>query len=148
MTYIGSISHLQIQRASLKRCDRPNQTYSPDAIMAVEALRLTPDGALAVINEKELLDVHNIMHPQSKYSSELGNSLSFNLLGNYSQMRARFGDHLAPGCAGENILIESEAALVLSPADLARGRWRPPRPACHSANGRSARSVRWPMPGC
>lgn len=121
MTYIGIITQLQVQRVSLKRGERPNQTYAPDGIVPVDALRLAPEGAVAMPNGKALLDVHNITHPDSKYSAEHGNALSFNFVSNYAQMRARFGDHMTIGCAGENMLIETDPALFLSMHDLARG---------------------------
>jgi hypothetical protein len=121
MTHIGIITQLQVQRASLKRGEHPNQTYSPNDIVPVEALRLTPEGAMAVSAGRKLLDVHNAAHPNTKYSAEHGNALSLNFLANYAQMRARFGDHITVGCAGENMLIETDPALFLTMRDLARG---------------------------
>jgi hypothetical protein len=59
-----------------------------------------------VENGETIVDVHHHDHPTSKNrGGENGISLGFT--GHYLAMRQRFGQHLADGIAGENILIEA-----------------------------------------
>lgn len=50
-----------------------------------------------------LLDVHNRMHPLSRFRGDNGISIGFT--GHYRAMRDRFGDGLDDGAAGENLLV-------------------------------------------
>jgi MOSC domain-containing protein YiiM len=70
-------------------------------------LKLTPDGAIGIKESGEtMIDVHNINHPQTRYSGN--NFLSFNFTHHYVMIRDRFGAHIEDGNAGENIIIEAE----------------------------------------
>ena len=58
-------------------------------------------------NGETIVDVHHHDHPASKNrGGENGISLGFT--SHYHAMRQRFGQHLADGIAGENILIEAD----------------------------------------
>src|SRR2546425_816411 len=46
MHNVGRIVRLQIQRSSLKTGEKPNRTYDPAPLLAVDRLALGPDGAL------------------------------------------------------------------------------------------------------
>ncbi|GAB4510107.1 MAG: hypothetical protein OHK0046_06300 [Anaerolineae bacterium] len=119
MQRIGTIIQLQIQRESLKVGERPNSTYTPEAILAVPRLQLTPSGALGLTDADDtLLDVHNSQHPRTRHNGT-DNSLSFNVTRHYTLMQQRFGAHITPGCAGENILIAFDDRLEI--ADVERG---------------------------
>ncbi|MCU0491873.1 MAG: MOSC domain-containing protein [Chloroflexaceae bacterium] len=109
MHKLGTITRLHIQTASLKIGQRPYVYYDPANILAVPALRLTPAGVVGLVDGREIVDVHNANHPQSKKREE--NGISFNFSGHYRKMSERFGSHLAPGCAGENILIANESVF-------------------------------------
>jgi hypothetical protein len=108
---LGKIVRLQIQRSPLKVGEKPNRVYDPAPILAVDELTLTPQGALARLPDgSALLDVHHADHPQTRNSDGL-NALSVGFTSHYAAIRARYGDHLADGCAGENILVEADGGV-------------------------------------
>ncbi len=118
MNVLGRVVRLQVQTASLKRGERPNRVYDPAPLLAVARLHLTPRGAHGITDAGETaLDVHNAGHPASKY--EAGREVSFGFTSHYGKMRAEYGDDIAIGCAGENILLESERMYRLE--DFASG---------------------------
>lgn len=107
MQLIGTIVHLQVQRGRLKPGEKPWRRYDPAPILAVPELRLTPIGAVGRTEDGgEVVDVHNRDHPDSRHRGENGVSVGFTA--HYAAMRTRFGDHLADGIAGENILVETD----------------------------------------
>lgn len=105
---IGPIVRLQVQSASLKCGEKPHRWYDPAPIRSVPVLRLDSGGVTGVDDEGgDVADVHHRDYPQSKFRGENGVSVGFS--GHYARMRDRFGDHLANGIAGENILIDTDA---------------------------------------
>src|SRR5215212_1773199 len=108
MREIGQIKHVQLQRSSLKQGQRPQRYYDPAPLLLVDRLRLAPGGVSAVsANGEAIIDVHHADHPESK--SRLGtNGISIGFTSHYRAMRDRYGAHLTDGCAGENILVESD----------------------------------------
>lgn len=117
MRFIGEIEQLQVQKGSLKQGQRPNRYYDPAPLQIVSALRLTPAGAIGLLNGQEIVDVHNTAHSQSRNMGD--NSLSLNFTAHYQHMAQRFGPHLQWGRAGENILVNSQQ--IWSPADFKQG---------------------------
>src|SRR5262245_35324768 len=118
MRTFGRIVRLQVQTASLKRGERPNRVYDPAPLRAVRELRLTPLGAAGITEEGEtLLDVHHRDHPASKH--EPGREVSFGFTSHYRKMRGEYGEQVAIGCAGENILLDSDRVYRLE--DFAAG---------------------------
>jgi hypothetical protein len=116
MREIGRVKLVQIQRASLKVGERRHVRYDPSPLLAVDSLLLTPSGVVGLTADGgRMIDVHNAQHPESKNQRGL-NDISIGFTGHYQAMRARFGPHLADGCAGENILVEADRAFTL--ADL------------------------------
>ncbi len=110
---LGKIVRLQIQRSTLKVGEKPNRRYDPSALLAVAELTLTPDGALVQLAEgSRLLDVHHVGHPETRNNEGI-NDLSVGFTPHYTAMRERFGDHVADGCAGENILVETHGQIEL-----------------------------------
>ena len=110
---IGRVKLLQIQRASLKAGERPHRYYDPAPLLAVEQLLLTPNGCVGALPDGERqIDVHHAGHPESKNRRGL-NGISIGFTGHYRRMREQFGEHLADGVAGENILIEAEQSFAL-----------------------------------
>jgi hypothetical protein len=109
---IGTVVRLQVQESSLKVGDKPRR-YDPAPIRSVPAISLDPTGVIGLAeNGETLLDVHNHDHPSSKNrGGENGISLGFTA--HYLAMRQRFGQHLADGIAGENILIEADRQFPL-----------------------------------
>jgi hypothetical protein len=104
---IGTIVRLQVQESSLKVGDKPRR-YDPAPIQSVPALSISSAGVVGLMeNGESIVDVHHHDHPASKNrGGENGISLGFT--GHYREMRKRFGQHLADGIAGENILIEAD----------------------------------------
>jgi hypothetical protein len=103
---IGHIIRLQIQRQPLKRAVGAERLYELTHLAQVDALTLSPQGASAHLDGDVVLDVHHMQHPLTRFRAEDQNALSFNVSGHYAQMRDKFGPHITPGCAAENILIE------------------------------------------
>ena len=108
MREIGLIKLVQIQRSSLKQGQRPQRYYDPTPLLVVERLLLAPPGVSVVSADGEsIIDVHHAGHPETK--NNLGaNGISFGFTSHYCAMRDRYGAHLPDGCAGENILVESD----------------------------------------
>ena len=51
-----------------------------------------------------MLDIHHIDHPNKAYDKD--DLVSIGFTSHYQAMRARFGEHMVDGIAGENIIIE------------------------------------------
>lgn len=119
MELLGRIMRLQVQELSLKVEDRLRRWYEPGPIRAVPALTLDERGVIGqAADSATIIDVHNAAHPASKNRGGT-NSLSVGFTSHYAAMRARFGDHLADGIAGENILVATDRAFA--EADFAAG---------------------------
>ena len=110
---LGRIVRLQVQRSSLKQGAPRATFYEPEPILSVEAMAVDADGARTQADDgTEIIDVHNRLHPQTKFRGE--NGLSIGFTAHYTEMRARFGDQLSTGIAGENILIEVDEHIDLA----------------------------------
>jgi MOSC domain-containing protein len=119
MRTIGSITRLQIQRGSLKRGEKPVRVYDPAPLLAVPALNVSPDGALGGAPDGSwIVDVHHRDHPYTKNEDGL-HGISLGFTAHYDAMRAHFGDQIALGCAGENIIATSTQRFSYD--DLANG---------------------------
>jgi hypothetical protein len=114
---IGKVVRLQVQTASLKRGEKPARVYDPEPLSEVQRLRLTPQGAAGERGGEALIDVHHAAHPKSK--AEPGREVSFGFTSHYEKMRGEYGPQLAIGCAGENILVETDRIWRLE--DFAAG---------------------------
>lgn len=108
---VGRIVRLQVQTASLKRGERPHRWYDPAPITPVSTLLLDKNGVRGVLDDVMLEDVHNLTHAESKFRADNGISIGFT--SHYAAMRDRFGDHLADGLAGENILVATDGMMSL-----------------------------------
>jgi len=119
MRELGHVVRLQIQRSSLKTGEKPHRVYDPTPILTVDQLSVSPDGALGeAAHGAWMVDIHHRMHPSTKNpDGEHGISLGFT--SHYDEMRARLGDRITPGCAGENILVEAPGRVGMD--DLTGG---------------------------
>src|SRR6266853_1397103 len=107
MHNVGRIVRLQIQRSSLKTGEKPNRTYDPAPLLAVDRLALGPDGALGAGSDGSwVVDVHHRAHPRTK-NEDGAHGVSIGFTSHYALMRERFGDRVTLGCAGENIIVET-----------------------------------------
>ncbi len=114
MHEIGRIKQVQVQRSSLKRGERLGTYYDPTPLLVVESLELTPDGVYGFTpNGKRVMDVHHADHPTSHNHNGI-NGVSLGFTSHYKTMRSQFSEHVVDGCAGENILIETDAIITLS----------------------------------
>ncbi len=119
MELIGRVVRLQVQESSLKAGGQPRRWYDPAPIRAVPSLTLDAQGVVGKIAGGEtILDVHNATHPASKNRAG-SNGISIGFTSHYAAMRARFGDHLTDGIAGENILVATDRRFT--EADFAAG---------------------------
>lgn len=119
MQLVGAIVRLQVQAASLKAGAKQPRWFDPAPLRTVPALRVTADGVTGLADDgDEILDVHNRAHPASKNRGGT-NGLSVCFTGHYAAMRERFGDHLADGVAGENVLVAFDGTI--GEDDLAAG---------------------------
>lgn len=112
MRRIGRIQQVQIQRESLKVGEGVGRAYDPTPLLAVTRLQLTSDGVYGVhADGTATIDVHNVRHPRSRNRDD--NFISMGFTGHYAAMRARLGDHLTDGIAGENIIVAYDGILTL-----------------------------------
>ena len=116
---LGRIVRLQIQRSSLKTGEKPTRVYDTAPLLAVDRLALGPDGALGEgPGGSWLVDVHHRAHPHTKNDDGV-HGLSLGFTSHYALMRDRFGERITLGCAGENIIVETERRIAFE--DLERG---------------------------
>ncbi len=114
MHEIGRITLLQVQRSSLKLGERLETYYDPTPLLSVGSLRLTPRGVFGIAeNGSEVMDLHHIHHPDT-HNIRGVNGISIGFTSHYQSMRESYGEHLADGIAGENILIEADSIVALN----------------------------------
>src|SRR2546421_12801438 len=119
MRMIGTVARLQIQRGSLKSGEKPTRRHDPAPLLSVPKLNVTPAGALGAIEDGAwVVDVHHRAHPHTKNEDGL-HGISLGFTSHYDAMREHFGDKIAVGCAGENIIATSEQRFTYE--DLAKG---------------------------
>lgn len=113
MRLLGTLVRLQIQTASLKVGEKPNQRYDPAPLLAVEELRITREGASALDAAGEVeLDIHHLDHPETKQAPG-ENPLSIGFTSHYDRMQSRFGPRVEKGIAGENLIVECADEIAL-----------------------------------
>ena len=116
MRDIGPIVRLQIQRSSLKTGAKPDRTYSPAPLLAVDRAWITPAGMLGEGPDGSwLVDVHHRHHPASR-NEDGGHGISLGFTAHYRRMRERFGERIGSGCAGENLIVDTDEDVT--PDDL------------------------------
>src|SRR5947209_4451089 len=114
MHEIGRIKLLQVQQSGLKVKQEPYGYYDPAPLLTVKSLLLHPVGVIGITPDgRRVIDVHHVEHPSSR-NRKGNNGVSVGFTSHYEAMRGKFGDHVADGCAGENILVEAENILRLA----------------------------------
>jgi hypothetical protein len=110
MKRLGTIVRLQVQQASLKPGALHGRYYDPSPLYTVPALTISGAGVTGIEESGAAVpDVHHRDHPSGKNRG--GNGISILFTDHYRTMRARFGDHLTDGIAGESILVETEGPI-------------------------------------
>ncbi|TAL20941.1 MAG: hypothetical protein EPN99_08515 [Frankiales bacterium] len=125
MELIAAVVRLQVQRSRLKPGPKATRVYDPAPLLEVDALEIGPAGVVGLVGDERVLDVHHADHPDTRNRGS--NGLSLLPRAHYDRLRARFGDHLVDGVAGESLLLDTEGPwasldgpLVLETADGGR----------------------------
>ncbi len=109
---IGEIVLLQIQKEQLVVGVRPERSYRTGPLVAVDALTLSPAGAVARIDGGWVVDRHHTAHP-ANIRPHMGRLLSVGFTGHYDRMTADFGA-VELGVGGENIIVSTAHRVDLS----------------------------------
>lgn len=106
-THIGEIELLQMQLYAMTGAG----VYDLDALIAVDRIRLTPDGFYGRLNNGWVMDRHHRHHPDSRYwhASEV---LSFGFTSHYDRMWDLFRP-TPLGIAGENVIVDAPSMLTI-----------------------------------
>jgi len=103
---------LQVQRGPVKAGKAPLRWYEPAVLVPVNSLLAEPRGVRGVTADGEVvLDVHHRDHPKSRDRKGKAGIL-FMGTGDYAALRARYGDHVVDGIAGETVLLEAPDGLA------------------------------------
>jgi hypothetical protein len=109
---LGTVKLVQVQPAGLIIETPKGYYYDPSRRVEVERLQITPRGISAVTPLGErVLDIHHKDHPETRYLGD--DDISINFTSHYAAMRARFGEHMVDGVAGENIIIKYDQEVWL-----------------------------------
>lgn len=112
-TRIGEISLLQIQTGEMTG----QGSYDISMLVPVDALRLTPDGVVGLVDDEWIVDRHHRQHPAARHW-HAGHALSFGFTSHYDLMWTLFrGTPL--GVAGENVIVVADQ--MIHPEDIAGG---------------------------
>jgi len=112
---LGRVKITQVQPSGLIYEVSGGYRYDPSCRVEVNRLLVSARGVEGIdFQDQRMLDIHHADHPDS--SNNGNNGISIGFTSHYRKMRARFGDHLQDGTAGENIIIDTEQEIWL--ADL------------------------------
>lgn len=102
---LGKVKFVQVQPSGLIIETPSGCYYDASRRVEVDHLLITSKGIEATTPEGEhVLDIHHIDHPDKAYDDD--DLVSIGFTSHYEAMRARFGEHMVDGVAGENIIIE------------------------------------------
>ena len=102
---LGRVKLVQVQPNGLIIETPSGYLYDASRRVEVDRLLITSLGIEATTLEGEhVLDIHHINHPDKAYDND--DLVSIGFTSHYHAMRARFGEHMVDGIAGENIIIE------------------------------------------
>ncbi len=101
------IVRLQVQTDPLKIGRAPLRVYDPAPIESVPRIEISPAGVVGLADGLgSVLDVHHIDHPATRDPKGVG-GVTLMGTGDYDRLRARYGQHLTEGIAGETILLDA-----------------------------------------
>ena len=104
---LGHVKLVQLQPAGLIIETPSGYFYDASRRLEVDSLTITSRGIEAITPEGEhVLDIHHLSHPDKAYDDD--DLVCIGFTSHYEAMRARFGEHMVDGIAGENIIIEYE----------------------------------------
>jgi hypothetical protein len=114
---LGIVKLTQLQPSGLIIETPSGYFYDASRREVVDRLQITPLGIEAITPEGEhVLDIHHINHPDKAYDDD--DLVCIGFTSHYIAMRARFGDHMVDGIAGENIIIDFDEEVW--PEDLGK----------------------------
>jgi len=109
---LGRVKLVQVQPDGLIIEPPLGYFYDASRLVKVDRLHITSMGIEATTPEGEhVLDIHHIDHPNKAYDND--DLVCIGFTSHYQAMRARFGEHMVDGIAGENITIEYEQEVWL-----------------------------------
>lgn len=112
---LGRVKLVQVQPNGIIVETPSGYFYDASRRVEVESLFIKSHGIEAITPEgKHVLDIHHINHPNKAYGND--DLVCIGFTSHYEAMRARFGEHMVDGIAGENIIIEYEQEVW--PEDL------------------------------
>lgn len=110
LNLLGYVKLTQLQPTGLIINTPSGEFYDPSRRVVVDSLQISPLGIEAITPDgKQVLDIHHIDHPDKKYDNDDLVCIGFS--SHYAAMRARFGEHMVDGVAGENIIIQAEKEI-------------------------------------
>ena len=110
LNLLGYVKLTQLQPTGLIINTPSGEFYDPSRRVVVDSLQISPLGIESVTPDGEhVLDIHHIDHPDKKYDNDDLVCIGFS--SHYAAMRARFGEHMIDGIAGENIIIQAEQEI-------------------------------------
>lgn len=110
LNLLGYVKLTQLQPTGLIINTPSGEFYDPSRRVVVDSLQISPLGIEAITPDGEhVLDIHHIDHPDKKYDNDDLVCIGFS--SHYAAMRARFGEHMVDGVAGENIIIQAEKEI-------------------------------------
>ena len=102
---LGIVKLVQLQPLGLIIETTSGNFYDASRRVEVDHLLITSKGIEATTPDGEhVLDIHHIDHPDKAYDDD--DLVCIGFTSHYEAMRARFGEHLVDGIAGENIIID------------------------------------------
>ena len=102
---LGRVKLVQLQPSGLIIETSSGYFYDASRRVEVDHVHITSKGIEATLPEGEhVLDIHHIDHPDKAYDNN--DLICIGFTSHYDAMRARFGEHMVDGIAGENIIIE------------------------------------------
>jgi hypothetical protein len=117
MRELGHVRLVQVQPSGLIIETPAGYFYDATRRLEVDCLLITSLGIEAATPEGEhVLDIHHISHPGKAYDNN--DLVCIGFTSHYEAMRARFGEHMVDGVAGENIIIEYKEEVW--PEDLGK----------------------------
>lgn len=102
---LGIVKLVQLQPSGLIIETPSGYFYDASRRVEVDRLLITSKGIEAATPDGEqVLDIHHLDHPDKAYDDD--DLVCIGFTSHYEAMRARFGEHMVDGIAGENIIIE------------------------------------------
>ena len=109
---LGRVALLQVAPIVPKLEGLTHERYDPSPLRTVPRMLLNERGVVGVTaNGEQILDVHHMDHPRSRFRG--ANAISVGFTSHYATLREQFGTHVVDGCAAENILIASSGKIAL-----------------------------------